>query len=378
MRKILILVTCCFLLGFSNRVHALEILYNDLSGGGINAIQMSAFNEAASYWESIFVDNVTVRVDIDMQALGTGIIGSAQSYKVDTYYGDIRNALAGDVRSTDDILATGNLQTTDHLNVVVNDLYDDNHAWILNSSSTVEVNSELWVNRANLKALSLLNDDGQADASVLMSSNFSFDYDRSDGIDSDKLDFAGVMVHEIGHALGFVSGVDIMDYYGLDGPGNGSWDWGWSGEGASNTLEDEGYFSVLDLFRYSDYINEYESGSLFGYLDWTYESVEGGWGDSYFSFDGGTTNLAPFSTGRYNGDGYQASHWEDDLGLGRMDPTTAYGEYYDFLTPLDLRAFDVIGWDLSVADPVPEPTTLLLLGAGLSGLIYVRSRKKRK
>jgi hypothetical protein len=38
------------------------------------------------------------------------------------------------------------------------------------------------------------------------------------------------------------------------------------------------------------------------------------------------TDTAGFSTGKTFGDGPQASHWKDSLGLGMMDPTAGTGE----------------------------------------------------
>ena len=67
---------------------------------------------------------------------------------------------------------------------------------------------------------------------------------------------------------------------------------------------------------------------------------------------------AAFATGKVFGDGQQASHWKDNLGIGIMDPTAAYGELMT-ISSTDVEMFDVVGWT-----PVPEPTgaAVLLLG----------------
>ena len=46
------------------------------------------------------------------------------------------------------------------------------------------------------------------DATILMNIDYElWDYDRKDGIQPTQFDFTGVMLHELGHALGFVSSV---------------------------------------------------------------------------------------------------------------------------------------------------------------------------
>jgi hypothetical protein len=95
--------------------------------------------------------------------------------------------------------------------------------------------------------------------------------------------------------------------------------------------------STLDLFRYSDL--SFAQGAI----DWTVDNR-----DKYFSIDGGVTKKALFSNGRNLGDGAQASHWKDDLGIGIMDPTFDYGEL-GLVAPIDVIALDVIGWDMSLA-----------------------------
>ncbi|MEI6357170.1 MAG: hypothetical protein WCP53_08705, partial [Verrucomicrobiota bacterium] len=81
----------------------------------------------------------------------------------------------------------------------------------------------------------------------------------------------------------------------------------------------------------------------------------------------------PFSTGLTQGDGRQASHWKDNLGLGVMDPTLAAQEI-EAISLLDLRAFDLIGYDLA---PVPEPTTwAAIIGiSALGAFEWVRHRR---
>jgi hypothetical protein len=58
-----------------------------------------------------------------------------------------------------------------------------------------------------------------------------------------------------------------------------------------------------------------------------------------------------------------------------MDPTTAPGETLA-ISEMDLRAFDVIGWDrVQNNTATPEPATALTLVFGLAGLAMARRRK---
>jgi hypothetical protein len=58
-----------------------------------------------------------------------------------------------------------------------------------------------------------------------------------------------------------------------------------------------------------------------------------------------------------------------------MDPTMAPGEI-GVVSPLDLLAFDVIGWDLKRVSTVPEPSSLLLMGSSLMAFFALRRRRK--
>jgi hypothetical protein len=185
--------------------------------------------------------------------------------------------------------------------------------------------------RANAKALGFYGtgfdpNDAVIDAQINFSSNFSWDFDRSNGISPGTFDFVGVAIHEIGHAMGFVSGVDVVDFVSFPN-GNVAY--------RGTELDPYAVFSVLDLYRHGA-----RNG---GGLD--YATGGTGVNTPYFSLDGGLTSLGSFATGQFNGDGRQASHWKDSLGLGIMDPTFAYGEL-GVVKPLDIRAFDVIGYEI--------------------------------
>src|SRR5690606_12608798 len=92
--------------------------------------------------------------------------------------------------------------------------------------------------------------------------------------------------------------------------------------------------NTLDLFRYSTASNANNALS----------AHQGD--DAKFSIDGGTTFITDFARGPFDGDGRQASHWQDFLGIGIMDPTFGAGEF-GIIKNQDIQAFDVIGWDRS-------------------------------
>lgn len=357
MSGFLLLIVLSLCLGAGSQALALNIVLNDV-GGTMTAQQSTAFNEAADMWENLFTDNVTVRIDVGFGDLGENIIASAGSERATASYANIFSALQADSKSASDVTATANLQTGDFVQTIIDnlnhDIYSGPDAYIF--SSSFGINSSMWVTRANLKALGLLSDDGSKDARITFSNSFLFDYDRSGGsIDTGTMDFVGIAAHEIGHALGFTSGVDIMDWFETD-DSTEIWD-----------ISEYDWFSILDLYRYSEISVGYNA------LDWTYGTL----GNQFFSIDGGNTNLGLFSTGSYNGNGWQASHWEDDLLLGLMDPTSSKGEF-KWISALDIQAFDVIGWDLNTGQAaVPEPGTLLLMGVGLLGLAGCGRRRRK-
>ena len=315
----------------------------------IDPLALAGFQAAAARWSSALNDPITISLSISFRALGAGIIGSTGSSTGTVSYNSYKSALTLDRSSTNDTTAVASLQSGSSFNLLLNRTSNSPSG---SGSATPYVdsdgdanNSTVRINLANARALGLYQSSGGlTDASITFSSAFAFDFDPSDGITPGLIDFVGVATHEMGHALGFTSGVDTLDT-------------------RTTPLADDALTFVrpLDLFRYSD------ASVAAGVIDWTADAR-----DKYFSIDGGDTALGLFSTGTVFGDGRQASHWKDNLGIGIMDPTAARGELLS-ISALDLEALDVIGYNLV---PVPEPSTIGLAGVGVLCMAIVFRRRR--
>lgn len=335
------------------QAHALSF---DLSfTPGTTAQEQASFTAAAALWSARFNDDVTVKLTLGMVSMMN--LGQAPSRTIDYSYTDVRNALAADAASLSDMTAVAHLPAGSSVGMLINRTRDNPNG---RSSSTPYVdssganNTTLKLTAANARALGLgfgvggVDGCNDCDAYIQMRAGFPWDHDRSDGIGSDAYDFVGVAAHEIGHALGFVSGVDALDF---NSPPNG---------GPFNA-DELTFLNSLDLFRFS------AQSLAAGVIDWTADSR-----DKYFSIDGGATAGPLFSTGETFGDRWMASHWKNNLGIGIMDPSADLGETLS-IAGNDITAFDVIGWNVSA---IPEPGTWATFGLGLATMGVCTRRRK--
>ncbi|MGC4047474.1 MAG: NF038122 family metalloprotease [Armatimonas sp.] len=330
------------ILGASAAHAQLNIVINPNATLSANPAALAAFNRAAAQWSSRITDNITITVDAGLASLGAGVIGSTGNVTLQAGYDTIRDAMVAD-KPGNALLSA--LPTSAQFTAT------------LPSGGTLD--GLMSLTKANAKALGFQDLDtnfGTSDGNITFSTNFNFDYDNSNGVTAGFMDFETVAAHEIGHLLGFVSIVDSVDAGTI-----------------TNTSP-----MPLDLFRFD---STSAPTSLAAFTTTARDLRAGGTkvtssaNQNLFIGSGGsaTANVG-MSTGRFTGDGNQASHWKADditgVNIGIMDPTLNFGQ----TTPVgfnDLIAMSLIGYNLAA---VPEPSSvLLLLAPGM--LLFLKRRR---
>ena len=288
---------------------------------------------AVDLWESILEDPVDIELEIAIADLQPGQLGGmASSFTVGEISFDIlRQALIDDAASNE-VGLVSQLPTFAELYVV---------------PAGTTPSSNVYITRANAKAL---GDDvfnavqnwtyapcvitaNACDGNMVLSST----------IDPDSELFEFVVLHEIGHSLGFVSRSTT----------------------SAHTL------SPLDMFRVTP-------GS--GAVDFTTAPRVLEEGVDAVTYNGdfdpvGITDPAgltigdiPMSTGSTNGDGRQTSHYKDDdlnggVLIGIMDPTAPAGALPAVpISAIDISVFGLIGWDVPFDDTDGTPNVVAAPG----------------
>ncbi len=283
---------------------------------------IDALERAAQFWESRLEDPVNVVFDAEINALDGTTAGQASGSVVALPYAAVRDRLIADARPHEQYVEglpeLANLTATFPANS--------------NPADAFELSSNLVVTYGNAKALGF-------DPAILpvvpsqFDANISIDGSIDIDVDTDANLAFEVMIHEIGHALGFTSSVEQV------------------GNAGGEVL-----LTPLDLFRFEPGDGGEDFTNSPRVLDPTLEHV---------FYDGGVFNPSgipitdiaigdvPLSRGVDSADGDQASHWrdEEDLGgiyIGLMDPITG-GSF----TSRDARGFDVIGYDVVQGEGTP-------------------------
>jgi hypothetical protein len=349
-------------------------------GGVTGSKAEQGFKIAAKYWESVLTNDVVLNFNVGFSKLPPNVLGGTSSnlfqFVPITAYYDLLNAGGNSALDAQAATHRAPLDANGSVTVQVPAYLTPATQNGVAASGTrtapanTAISKTIALSTANGKAL-FGGNQNVVDGTIQFSSDFGFDFNPTDGITAGTSDFIGVAVHEMGHALGFLSGADDFDY--SVGPGAGI-DGAWWGYG-------------MDMFRYS----------APGVLNWSFNTP------SYFSVDGGVTPFrnGALSTGSNYGDGNQASHWKAPTAspfcsnfLGVMNPYICNGRA-GIVTGLDLALFDAIGWNTNIdviANPqyafttaqmyaefaVPEPTSSALLLAGFGAMIGLARRRNRR
>ncbi len=323
---------------------------------------------AGAKYSSYFTDPVTLKYTLEYAPSLTppGVLAFADSTYTPVAYPSVKASLIGDATSSHDFSSLGGLPVGPFVPMFRNDTDDlvfPEKEPFFDPTPFSTNNMMLDMSKSNQKALGLITGSSGgagSDASIVIG-DAAFDFDHSDGITTGTFDFHGVMLHELAHAMGFVSGTDTMAIH-LSSP--------------STVVDAIPMLTTLDLFRYSPLSLSMGARDISLPLP----GVTGDAALRFFSVDGGATTLDYFSTGDGPfgfGDGHQGGHWKDDGTFGLMDPELAMGfnlsaEWELMLagdTPADLIALDAIGWTTAI----PSPGSLAPLA--LAALVAARRRR---
>ena len=165
----------------------------------------STISSVVQYLESVITSPMTVNIqvgygEINGQLLGSGALGSSQTFLSSFSYNSIKNALSS---------------------------IDPSAASSLPSAAP----GTMWISTAEAKALGLSGASSNVDGYAGFSSSANiFDYDKSNGISAGQYDFFGTVAHEFTEIMGridlfgvniggMLNSYDLLDMYHYTSPG---------------------------------------------------------------------------------------------------------------------------------------------------------------
>lgn len=312
---------------------------------GTTLKHMTIFEMAGKIWSSYLTDDVTLNLHVgvtESKNLPQNVIGGAlPAMRANVNYQYFRQKSAGDASSWVDNFANTNLNPNG------NQAYFE-LAGPTGAKTTLQTEANtLNMTRANAKALGITGQNSsKLDGYILMSDleahQVAWNTESNSPIEG-KLDLLSTALHEVGHALGFISGVD-------------------QNEALPTKLTNlpQQYQQFVDATKQATTLDQFRfSNNSSGLNDLSYGDR---YSDKFFSIHGGDIVLGKLSSGSSkdrHGDGFQASHWDNyGAGLGIMDPTLSLGERPQ-ISLRDLKVMDAIGWDMEGGSPNKAQTVTL-------------------